>query len=93
VTRGHGKSKGLNFFYGKGNQNRQLGKGLLVHHRIISAVKSVKSVSNRVSYIVLRGRGCNIILNVHAPSEKKSDDSTVFVRSWSRFSIIFLSTI
>ena len=29
-----------------------------------------------MSYIVLRGRWCNIIvLNVHAPSEDKSDDS------------------
>jgi len=29
-----------------------------------------------MSYIVLRGRWCNIIvLNVHAPSEKKRDDS------------------
>jgi len=29
-----------------------------------------------VLYIVLRDRGCNIIvLNVHAPSEEKSDDS------------------
>ena len=29
-----------------------------------------------MSYIVLRGRWCNIIvLNVHAPSEEKSDDS------------------
>jgi len=29
-----------------------------------------------VSYIALRGRWCNIIvLNVHAPSEVKSDDS------------------
>jgi hypothetical protein len=28
-----------------------------------------------VSYIVLRGRWCNIIvLNVHAPSKDKSDD-------------------
>jgi hypothetical protein len=31
---------------------------------------------HRVSYIVLRGRWCNIIvLNVHAPSEHKCDDS------------------
>jgi len=45
-------------------------------HRIISAVKRVEFVSDRVSYIVLRGRWCNIIvLNVHAPSEDKSDDS------------------
>ena len=29
-----------------------------------------------MSYIVLRGRWCNIIvLNVHAPSEEKSDSS------------------
>jgi len=33
-------------------------------------------VSDRMSYIVLRGHWCNIIaLNVHAPSEEKSDDS------------------
>ena len=29
-----------------------------------------------MSYVVLRGHRCNIvILNVHAPSEEKSDDS------------------
>jgi len=35
-------------------------------------------VSNRrTSYVVLRGRWCNIIvLDAHAPSEEKSDDST-----------------
>jgi len=53
-----------------------LGTGFFVHHRIISAVRSVEFVSDRVSCIVLRGRWCNIIiLNVHAPSEKKCDDS------------------
>jgi hypothetical protein len=37
---------------------------------------SVEFVSARMSYIVLRGRWCNIIvLNVHAPSEEKSDES------------------
>ena len=42
----------------------------------VSAVKRVDFVSDRVSYIVLRGRWCNIIvLNVHEPSENKSDDS------------------
>jgi len=65
-----------NFFYGKGNKNHPLGKGLFVHHRIVSGIKTVVFVSNRVSYTVLRGCWCNIIvLNVHASSVEKSDDS------------------
>ena len=27
------------FFYGKGKENRQLGTGFFVHHRIVSALK------------------------------------------------------
>jgi hypothetical protein len=47
-----------------------------VHHRIVLAVKRVEFISDRVSYIVLRGRWCNIIvLNVHASNKDKSDDS------------------
>jgi hypothetical protein len=42
--------------------------------RIISAVKRVEFVSDRMSYIILRGRWCHIIvLNVHAPTEDKTD--------------------
>jgi len=52
-----------------------LGTGIFVHHRIASAVKRVEFVSDMVSYLVLRGCWCNIIvLNVHAPSEDKYDD-------------------
>ena len=41
----------------------------------MSAVKRVNFVSDKMSYMVMRGRWCNIILlNVHAPSEEKSDD-------------------
>jgi len=64
-----------NFFYGRGNDNNQFGTGYFVHHTIVSAVKTVKFVSNKMSYVVLRGRWCYIFLNVHAPSEEKTDDS------------------
>jgi hypothetical protein len=46
-----------------------------VHKRNISAVKKVEFVSDRISYIILRGRLCRIIvLNVHAPTEDKIDE-------------------
>jgi hypothetical protein len=47
----------------------------VVHKRLISAVKRVEFVSDRMSYIILRGRWCDIIvLNLHAPTEDKTDD-------------------
>jgi hypothetical protein len=46
-----------------------------VHKRIISAVKRGEFVSDRMSYIILRGRWCQVIvLNVHSPTEDKTDD-------------------
>jgi hypothetical protein len=47
-----------------------------VHKRIIiSAVKRAELVSDRMSYIILRGLWCHIIvLNVHAKTEDKTDD-------------------
>ena len=47
-----------------------------VHRRIVPAVNRVEFVSDRLSYIVLRGCWGNIIVvNVHAPSEAKIEES------------------
>jgi len=47
-----------------------------VHRRIVSAVKRLEFVSDRLPYIVLRGCWRNIfVVNVHAPSEEESDES------------------
>jgi endonuclease/exonuclease/phosphatase family metal-dependent hydrolase len=52
-----------------------LGTGYFVHHRIVSAVKESR-VCKGMSYIMLRGHWCNIVvLNMHAPTEEKSDKS------------------
>jgi hypothetical protein len=59
----------------KGNENHEFGTGLLLHKIIMSAVNRVDFVSDRMSYIILRGRWHNIIvLNVHAPTLNKIDD-------------------
>jgi hypothetical protein len=62
-------------FYRKGNNNNKLGTGVYLHKRIISAVKRVEFVNDRMLFIVLRGRWFHIVvLNVHAPTEDKIDD-------------------
>ena len=56
----------LYFFLQKGNKNHQSGTGCFGRHIIVSAVKRIEIISDRMSYITLRGHWCNIIvLNVH----------------------------
>jgi hypothetical protein len=56
-----------------------------VHKRIISVVKRVEFVSDRMSYIILRGSWCHIIvLNVHAPTEDKTDVKDSFYEELER---------
>jgi hypothetical protein len=44
------------FLYGKGNENSELGTGVFVHKRIVSTIKRVEFISDRMSFIILRGR-------------------------------------
>jgi 23S rRNA C2498 (ribose-2'-O)-methylase RlmM len=46
-----------------------------VQKRIISAVERVEFVSDRMSYIILKGHWCHIIvLNVHTPIQDKTNE-------------------
>jgi hypothetical protein len=66
-----------------------------VHKGIISAVKTVEFVSDRMPYIILRGHWCHIILlNVYTPTEEKIDDvKDSFYEEFDMCSINSLHTI
>jgi hypothetical protein len=62
------------FFYENGNANAHLGTGYFVHKGMISATKRVEFITAIMSYIITRGRWCDIIvLNVHEPTEDESE--------------------
>ena len=68
---------------------------IFVHHSVVSAVKTLEFVSDRMSYIVLRGRWCNIVvLNVFALSkEKVIIQKRVFMHNQYWIAVISISTI
>jgi hypothetical protein len=62
------------FFYGNGDAYHHLRADLFVHKGIVTAVKGTEFISDRILYITLTGRWCDIVLNVHKSPENKSDD-------------------
>jgi hypothetical protein len=69
------KAEDYNFFLWERERKLSNGKRIFVQHRILSAVKRVEFVSDKVLYIVLTGRWLNIIvLNESAPSDENGDD-------------------
>ncbi|KAJ4443810.1 hypothetical protein ANN_05591 [Periplaneta americana] len=62
------------WYYGEGNDHHQIGTRFFIHSRIKLAVKKVEFISDRLSYLVLKGRWCDIVvINAHAPTEEKDD--------------------
>jgi hypothetical protein len=75
------------------NEIHEVGTGSFFK-RIILAVKVVESVTNRMSYIILRGRWCDIIiLNGHAPAADKIDHMAASTRYYNVHSKNSLNTI
>jgi hypothetical protein len=61
------RAEDYTFFYGEWNGDHQIGTGFFVFKTIVSTVRRVEFISDRMTYIILEGRWWSIIvLNVHA---------------------------
>jgi hypothetical protein len=89
------RAEDYTFSCGEGSGDNKLGTGFSVYKRKISVDRRQKFINDRISYIILRGRWCNIIfLNVRAPFEGKSDVvETGSMKKKGVFFFSFLSTL
>jgi hypothetical protein len=62
------------FFHGNGKANHHLGTGFFVHKGIVSTIKRVEFISDRMPYII-RSKWCDTDLNMHEPTEDEGDDT------------------
>jgi endonuclease/exonuclease/phosphatase family metal-dependent hydrolase len=71
----HRAGRGLYVFLWTGEWGSSVRDRFFIHKRIVSTVRRLEFINDRMLYIILRGRWCNnIVLNVHAPCENKRDD-------------------
>lgn len=62
-------------FFNSGGENRLFGTGFILTKEMGNKVVDFKAISDRMCWIRLRGKYRKIsILNVHAPTEEKSED-------------------
>jgi len=67
--RGHYESREF-FFFSMEKEMKIINweQDFFIHHRILSAVKTVECISDRMSYIVLRGCWFNIMVECACPN-------------------------
>ena len=58
-----------------GSETHSFGVGVMINKKILSAVRDVKFINERLGLLVVQGRWYKIaIINVHAPTEDKDDE-------------------
>ncbi|XP_003248303.1 craniofacial development protein 2-like [Acyrthosiphon pisum] len=61
-------------FYGGCTEQRQLGTGFAVHKDLVPVVKEFKDINSRMSVLTIEAQWFISFVNVHAPTEDKSQD-------------------